>query len=143
MLSDEQLLRYSRQILMPEFDIAGQEKLQNASVLIVGLGGLGCPAALYLAAAGVGKLILADGDVGEISNLQRQILFDEADVAAHMPKAVAAADKLRRVNSEIEIEPIVADVDPANIEAFCDGVDAIVGNAEHRVERIRNESDGS
>ena len=72
MLTDEELLRYSRQLMLDEFDLAGQERLKAASVLIAGLGGLGSPAAMYLASAGVGRLVLADGDAVELSKLQRQ-----------------------------------------------------------------------
>jgi len=80
LMSDEQLLRYSRQILVSGFDVGGQQKLLQSKVLIVGMGGLGSPVALYLAAAGVGELWLADGDNVDISNLQRQIAHGEADV---------------------------------------------------------------
>lgn len=79
-LDDTQLLRYSRHILLPELDITGQEALQNSHVLIIGIGGLGNPAAQYLAASGVGHLTLADGDKVELSNLQRQILFKDSDI---------------------------------------------------------------
>jgi adenylyltransferase/sulfurtransferase len=104
MLTDAQLLRYNRQILLQDFDIAGQEQLQQSRVLIVGLGGLGCPAALYLAAAGVGHLILADGDVVELSNLQRQIAH--ATTALGSNKAHSAAAALIALNPETQVEVI-------------------------------------
>ena len=87
MLSDDAFLRYGRQILLPEIGEAGQLKLKQSKVLIVGLGGLGSPASLYLAAAGVGELWLADGDTVDSSNLQRQILYRTAD--RHQPKTKA------------------------------------------------------
>lgn len=95
------MLRYARQILLPEIDLAGQQKLQQSRVLIVGMGGLGCPAAQYLAAAGVGQLTLCDGDQVELSNLQRQILYSEADIGRN--KASAARDRLRAMNSTIRV----------------------------------------
>ena len=87
-MDDITLLRYSRQIMLPELDIAGQEKLLKAKVLIMGMGGLGCPVALYLSAAGVGELILADDDNVEISNLQRQIAHFQHSVGMNKAKSV-------------------------------------------------------
>ncbi len=91
MIKDLELLRYSRQIMLPEFDVAGQERLLASRVLVVGLGGLGCPIALYLAAAGVGMLVLADGDRVEESNLQRQLAHSEEDIGRNKAESAAAA----------------------------------------------------
>ena len=96
MLSDDELMRYSRQILLPRFDVAGQERLKSAHVLVIGAGGLGCPVALYLGAAGVGQLTLVDDDRVEPANLQRQIAFDEADL--NSLKASALAARINRLN---------------------------------------------
>lgn len=101
-MTPEQLQRYSRQMILPEVGRAGQEKLLQAKVLIVGLGGLGCPAALYLAAAGVGQLGLVDFDRVDVTNLQRQVLYSCAD-AGH-PKVGAAARRLTALNPDIRIE---------------------------------------
>lgn len=101
MMNDEQLLRYSRQILLPQIDIAGQERLLVAQVLIVGLGGLGCPVAMYLAAAGVGHLYLADFDQVDLSNLQRQIAHGTERVGSN--KAESAAQTLRALNPGVQI----------------------------------------
>ncbi len=98
-LDDSQLLRYSRHILLPELDIAGQEALLNSHVLIIGVGGLGNSAAQYLAASGIGTLTLADGDTVELSNLQRQILFSENDIGKN--KAQVAKDALTHHPSSI------------------------------------------
>lgn len=105
-LSDEQLLRYSRQIMLPDVDIAGQEKLLAATVLIVGLGGLGSPIALYLASAGVGRLILSDHDEVDVSNLQRQIVHDQTGVG--QLKVDSAAATLARINPDVALEKIPA-----------------------------------
>ncbi|CNI71204.1 thiamine biosynthesis protein ThiF [Yersinia massiliensis] len=99
-LSDQDFLRYSRQLLLEDIGPEGQQKLKQASVLIVGLGGLGSPAALYLAAAGVGKLWLADDDALEISNLQRQVLYRTADIG--QSKAKLAQRQLQGLNPQIE-----------------------------------------
>ena len=104
MLSDDELLRYSRQILMPNFDIAGQQSLKSARVLIVGSGGLGCPVALYLGAAGVGHLTLVDDDQIEVANLQRQIAFETAQLGES--KAERLADRIRGINPLITVNVI-------------------------------------
>lgn len=100
MFSDSDFMRYSRQLLLEEFGLDGQQKLQAASVLIIGLGGLGSPAALYLAAAGVGKLVLADDDQVHISNLQRQILFRSTETG--QSKVAQAKKHLRDLNPQVE-----------------------------------------
>jgi adenylyltransferase/sulfurtransferase len=103
-MNDDELLRYSRQIMLPDFDIAGQERLLAAKVLIVGLGGLGSPVALYLAAAGVGELWLADHDTVDLSNLQRQIAHGEVDIGRL--KVASAADAIRALNSHTRVNTI-------------------------------------
>jgi molybdopterin/thiamine biosynthesis adenylyltransferase len=109
MLSDAQLLRYSRQILINEFDVQSQERLLRSAVLIVGLGGLGCPAALYLAAAGVGRLVLADGDVVEPGNLQRQIAHGVADLGTNKAESAAAAVAAIDPEVAVEVHPRILD----------------------------------
>jgi adenylyltransferase/sulfurtransferase len=126
-----ELQRYSRQIRFPPLGIDGQQQLWNSRALIIGCGALGSIISNTLARAGVGRLRIVDRDFLEISNLQRQVLFDEADVANNLPKAIAAAGKLRAINSEIEIEPIVSDVDPANVESFLDDVDVILDGTDN------------
>ena len=113
-MNDDQLLRYSRHILLPEIGVEGQERLRHARALIVGAGGLGCPAALYLAGAGVGHLTLADADKVDLTNLQRQILYRTQDVGA--PKVEAARDTLHALNPEIEIAVLKSRVDAAQAE---------------------------
>ena len=95
------------------------------------LRGLGSAAANTLVRAGVGTVRIVDRDVVELSNLQRQVLFDEEDARPGLPKAIAAAEKLRTVNSEVAVEPIVANVDHANVERFCDGVDVMIDGTDN------------
>jgi len=124
MLTDEQLLRYNRQILLNDFDVSGQERLLASRVLVVGLGGIGCPAALYLAAAGVGELILADGDVVELSNLQRQIAHTESDIGIN--KAVSAAAKITALNPDISLRVIEDYLSAENLPAALENVDLVL-----------------
>src|SRR5258706_531170 len=98
-MNDEQLLRYSRHILLPEIGVEGQEKLLASSALVIGAGGLGSPAALYLAAAGVGTIILADGDAGDLTNLQRQILHTTDPIGR--PKTASGAEELEEVRCAV------------------------------------------
>jgi adenylyltransferase/sulfurtransferase len=123
--------RYSRQIRFPKIGLDGQKRLAESSALVVGCGALGSVAANTLVRAGVGKLRIVDRDFLEQSNLQRQVLYDEADVKANLPKAIAAANKLRQINSEVEVEPVVGDVDATNIEAMVEGVDVIVDGTDN------------
>jgi molybdopterin-synthase adenylyltransferase len=115
---DRSLARYSRQILFEHIGEAGQRKLQSSRVTLIGCGALGTVLADTLVRAGVGFLRIIDRDVVELNNLQRQVLFGEDEAAEGTPKAVAAATRLAGINSEVTVEPIVADADPANIESF-------------------------
>jgi adenylyltransferase/sulfurtransferase len=110
--------RYHRQTLLPGIGTAGQERLRASRVLLVGCGALGSTIADQLVRAGVGFLRIVDRDIVELTNLQRQVLFDERDVEQGKPKAVAAAERLRQVNSEVVVEPVVSDVDSGNVESM-------------------------
>lgn len=123
--------RYSRQILFPEIGRSGQEKLLAAPVLIVGCGALGASHAEMLARAGVGKLRIVDRDFVEFTNLQRQTLFKESDAAERLPKAVAAKTRISEINSEIDVEAIVADVNHSNVEQFIDGCDLVIDGTDN------------
>jgi molybdopterin/thiamine biosynthesis adenylyltransferase len=103
-MDDEDLLRYSRQILLPEVDIEGQEKIRRARVLIIGIGGLGSAVAMYLAAAGVGRLVIVDFDTVDLSNLQRQIIHGVADVGR--PKVDSARDTLVALNPRVQVATV-------------------------------------
>src|SRR5512143_2340380 len=123
-LTTQQIERYSRQIMVPDLGGKGQIQLRLARVLIVGAGGLGSPAALYLAAAGIGTLGLVDADRVELSNLQRQILHFTQDIGT--PKVDSAKAKLSRLNPEVEIKAYPVRLEPANAEAMVADYDFIV-----------------
>jgi molybdopterin/thiamine biosynthesis adenylyltransferase len=110
--------RYHRQTLLPAVGDAGQDRLARSRVLLVGCGALGGVVAEQLVRAGVGFIRIVDRDIVELSNLQRQVLFDEQDAADGLPKAIAAANRLRRINSQVEIDPHVVDLNAANIETL-------------------------
>jgi adenylyltransferase/sulfurtransferase len=123
--------RYVRQMRYPPLGEAGQRALSKARALICGCGALGSVLANTLARAGVGHLRIVDRDFLELSNLQRQVLYDEDDVAAGIPKAVAAQSKLKKINSQIEIEAIVADVDHRNIGELADGCGVLLDGTDN------------
>jgi molybdopterin/thiamine biosynthesis adenylyltransferase len=123
--------RYSRQILFPEIGLTGQEKLLNARVLIVGCGALGASHAEMLSRAGVGYLKIVDRDFVEFTNLQRQTLFKESDAAERLPKAIAARTRIGEINSEIEVEAIVADVNQSNVEHLISDVDLVIDGTDN------------
>ena len=125
--------RYHRQTLLPEIGEEGQKKLQNARVLIVGVGGLGCPVALYLASAGVGHLGLVDDDVVSLSNLHRQVLYEEVDLGH--PKAECAARHLQAKNSDIELEAYPMRLTPDNAERLIAEYDLVVDGCDNHATR--------
>ncbi|MDR9406846.1 MAG: HesA/MoeB/ThiF family protein [Spiribacter sp.] len=133
-MNDEQLRRYSRQIMVPGLDLAGQEKLLDSRVLIVGLGGLGSPAALYLAAAGVGRLDLADFDQVELTNLQRQILYTTDDVGK--PKTQAACQRIEALNPTIAVHALSTRLEATQLEALADAVDVVVDGSDNFATRF-------
>jgi Dinucleotide-utilizing enzymes involved in molybdopterin and thiamine biosynthesis family 2 len=118
--------RYSRQILFRPIGKGGQEQLRGATATIIGCGALGTVLANNLCRAGVGRLVIADRDYIETNNLQRQMLFDEGDVARHVPKAIAAAERLRRINSDVRIEPLVDDITADGIESLVRETDIVL-----------------
>lgn len=123
--------RYSRQTLFSPIGSAGQAKLEKSRIAIVGLGALGTVLANHMVRGGVGFVRLIDRDYVEESNLQRQMLYDEADADRHMPKAAAAAEKLRSINSTVSIEPFVADVHAFNAESLLSDVDLILDGTDN------------
>lgn len=134
MLSDAELDRYARQIILPAFGGAGQAKLKAAHVAVVGAGGIGCPVITYLAAAGVGKLTIIDHDVVELSNLQRQPLFTDADIGAL--KAKVAAEAARRINPHVEAVAIAERIDDGNATALLAGASLILDGCDNFATRL-------
>lgn len=123
-MNDQQLLRYSRHILLDEIGVEGQERLRAARALVVGAGGLGCPAALYLAASGVGRLTLADPDKVDLTNLQRQILYRTDSVGSVKVEAAAAA--LSALNPDVTLVPLQKKIGEQELKAILQDVDVVL-----------------
>jgi len=133
-ISDAELERYSRQLLLPGWDIEGQESIARSTVLIVGCGGIGIPTALYLAGAGVGCLRLVDDDAVELSNLPRQVLFTEADLGR--PKASVVAEKLGERNTAVDVAAVTQRFDDDTADGLLEGVDVVVDASDSRATRL-------
>jgi molybdopterin/thiamine biosynthesis adenylyltransferase len=123
--------RYSRQILFGEIGRSGQERLLAARVLIVGCGALGASHAEMLARAGVGHLRIVDRDFVEFTNLQRQTLFKESDAAERLPKSIAAQRRIGEINSGIDVEPVIADINNSNVESLIEGCDLVLDGTDN------------
>ncbi len=128
--------RYCRQTVFPGIGRAGQERLRRASVAVIGCGGLGSAAVNMLARSGVGRIIVADRDHVELSNLQRQVMFGEADAAAATPKVVAAARAIAGINSEVLVLPVLAEVGPLNVEEIISGADVVIDATDNFATRF-------
>jgi molybdopterin-synthase adenylyltransferase len=123
-VTDDELLRYSRHILLPQIGIEGQERLHAACALILGAGGLGSPAALYLASAGIGTLVLADGDTVDLTNLQRQILHRTAAIG--QPKVASGAATLAGINPDCRVQPLQERLEGARLEEVVAAADVVL-----------------
>jgi adenylyltransferase/sulfurtransferase len=138
-VDDAQLTRYSRHILLPEIGIEGQERIRRSRVLVVGVGGLGAPVAIYLASAGVGSITLCDGDRVDLTNLQRQVIFRADDVGR--PKVEAAADAITALNPEVHVVPVGERVGSSRLERLVADNDIVVDCSDnfptrHAVNRV-------
>jgi adenylyltransferase/sulfurtransferase len=136
MLTRRELERYSRQIVFSRIGNEGQRKLKGARVAILGLGAIGSSAAYYLTSAGIGYLRLIDRDLVELSNIQRQILYDEKDAEEYKPKAIAAKEKLQRMNSDVNIEAIIEDFNPLTAERLVEDVDLVLEGVDNMETRF-------
>lgn len=133
-MNDDQLLRYSRQIMLPDFGVEAQQRLNEAQVLIIGAGGLGSPAALYLAAAGIGTLTLADPDTVDVSNLQRQILHGQRDL--DRPKVESARDRLADINPDTRVNTVAERLAGPALQAAVAAADLVVDASDNFATRF-------
>lgn len=123
--------RYARQVQFPPIGAEGQQRLQESTAVLIGCGALGSTIADGLVRAGVGRLVIVDRDFVELNNLQRQMLFDEEDVLQQLPKAIAAARHLRKINSTVTVDPIVTDVHAGNVQDLLRGADVVLDGTDN------------
>ena len=135
-LTDEQLLLYSRQIMLPQIDVKGQQKLLDANVLVLGAGGLGCPALLYLTACGVGSIQVVDNDIIERSNIQRQIIYQLSDIGRS--KAEVACERMRLLNNDAKINAINKLPDDEKLLAMVEQADVVLDGTDNFSSRYRH-----
>ena len=135
-LTDDQLLLYSRQIMLPQIDIEGQQKLLDANVLVLGAGGLGCPALLYLAASGVGNIVIVDNDDIELSNVQRQILFTAEDVGRK--KTAVARERIEALHTNCNVETVEVLPDDSLLEKLVSQADIVLDGTDNFDSRYRH-----
>lgn len=128
-MNDQDLLRYSRQIMLPQIDVEGQQKLLNATVLLVGVGGLGSASAMYLASSGIGHIIIADFDQVELSNLQRQIIHHTKDIGR--PKVDSAKEKIHAINPDVEVSVINEKLTNKNIDQWIGKADVVLDGTDN------------
>jgi molybdopterin/thiamine biosynthesis adenylyltransferase len=133
-LSESELIRYNRQLKIPEFGEESQKKLKESHIVIVGMGGLGCASGIYLTAAGVGKITIIDFDVVELSNLNRQVLYGEEEIGEK--KVFAAQRKLSKLNPQAEIIPVFATVKENNISQFMKGAQVVLDGLDNFSTRL-------
>jgi len=128
-MNDQQLLRYSRHILLPDIEYQGQEKLLNSHILIIGAGGLGAPIAIYCAAAGIGKITICDFDDVDLSNLQRQIIHDTQSVGIN--KASSAKQFIQLLNPDVEVIAVTEKQTEATMKVIAEDVDVIIDGSDN------------
>ena len=135
-LNDQQLMRYSRQIMLPQIDVAGQQKLISSNVLVLGMGGLGCPLLMYLVSCGVGSVTIVDPDIVELSNLQRQILFGIDDLGRK--KVEVAKEKAQQLNDQVDIVAVDHIPDDDELRRLIDSSDVVVDGTDNFAARYRH-----
>ncbi len=134
MLEQNELIRYNRQLVIPDFGEEGQRKLKSSHVVIAGIGGLGCPSATYLTAAGVGHITIVDFDIVELSDLNRQILYWEDEIGEK--KVLAAQKKLSRLNPAVEITPMATEITEQNALSIINGAQLVVDGLDNMAARL-------